>query len=89
MGGEVVVVVVEDVVDVDATVDSGGVEAIVDDESGFVSADAFSEFDPEQPAAKIRVAHSRIPLRPPTREMARERDFQMVRPLSNDSCTGS
>lgn len=83
------VVVVEDVVDVDATVDSGGVEAIIDDESGLVSADAPSEFDPEQPAGTIRLAHSRMPRSPPTREKIRETDRLLVRPLSNDSSTGS
>lgn len=83
------VVVVEDVVDVDATVDSGGVEAIIDDESGLVSADAFSEFDPEQPAGTIRLAHSRMLRSPPTREKIRESDRLLVRPLSNDSSTGS
>ena len=59
------------VVDVDVVVDAGAVEAVVDGESGLVSADAPSDFDPEQPTATIRAAHRTIPRRPPARGMVR------------------
>jgi hypothetical protein len=80
MGGDVVVVV-EDVVDVGAAVDAGSDGETVDGETGFVSAEAPSESDPEQLAATIRAAHSRIPRRPPVRET--------VRPQSNVFLAGS
>ena len=79
MGGEVVVVVVEDVVDVDATVDSGGVEGMVDDETGLVSAATPLESDPEQPATTIRLAQRTIPRRLLDREIIRResKDFRV------------
>jgi hypothetical protein len=81
MGGEVVVVEVEDVVDVDTTVDSGGVEGMVDDETGLVSAATPSESDPEQPATKIRLAQRTNLRRLPDREI--------IRRESNDFRAGS